>query len=152
MSARKESTAGVGPDGKSDEEDNRNDEDDEDDEPYFANTSRVLFGTNDLLASSPAAVPDSLPPAVEIGNTSGGGGLGAPIGPQPLFKRTLLCFDDVVGSGRIWTPINLRGDADPHWREVPHNPAHPVGSQPSPFYANSDGVCWRAGGMSRLQT
>jgi hypothetical protein len=135
-----------GSQGKSAGEAGQEDVDMSEDEPRFTNTSRVLFRASDLLPPSPASRSGS--PAPEVDDDIGSGDDGVEVevetpapgedeivaadGPQALFPTTQLCFDDEFGPGRIWTPVNLRGDADPHWREVPHNPDHPVSFSP-PF-------------------
>ncbi|KAK4098366.1 hypothetical protein N658DRAFT_526277 [Parathielavia hyrcaniae] len=127
--ARKESAAGVGAGRSSSpgsEDSNQQDGDEGGDEPIFASASRLLFRAKDLLPSSPPASFATPALAMEDGISGEGNRLEeALVGFQPLFKQTMLCFDDNLRPGRIWTPVNLRGDPDPHWREVPHNPAHP---------------------------
>jgi hypothetical protein len=140
-----------GSQGKSAGEAGQEDVDMSEDEPRFTNTSRVLFRASDLLPPSPASRPGSPAPAgdddigcgddeveAEVGTAPGEDEIVPVDAPQALFPTTQLCFDDNFGPGRIWTPVNLRGDADPHWREVPHNPDHPVSFQPAFFAAPSD--------------
>jgi hypothetical protein len=151
--ARKATVAADEPMGRSGVETDQEGGDEADEELRFTKVRRVLFRASDLLPSSPAARSGSRARADEEDIGSDDAGLEAEVwtpspgedgtasadGLQALFPTTQLCFDDEVGPGRIWTPVNLRGDADPHWREVPHNPDHPVSLQSALYPAPSDG-------------
>jgi hypothetical protein len=43
-----------------------------------------------------------------------------------LFPSVPLCIDAGALTGRIWCPVNMRNEPDPHWKEFPRNWSHPV--------------------------
>jgi hypothetical protein len=52
-----------------------------------------------------------------------------------LFPSVPLCIDAGALTGRIWCPVNMRNEPDPHWKEFPRNWSHPVSFfllQPNP--------------------
>jgi hypothetical protein len=52
---------------------------------------------------------------------------GPPFGSiEARFPNVPLCFDAGAETGRLWYPLNSRGDWEPHWEAWPMNLNHPV--------------------------
>ncbi|KAK4151276.1 hypothetical protein C8A00DRAFT_36063 [Chaetomidium leptoderma] len=66
---------------------------------------------------------------LDVAMTGLASGVSTP-GPQldaihALFPSVPLCYDSDAVTGRVWCPLNMRNEFDPHWKEWPKNWNHP---------------------------
>jgi hypothetical protein len=76
---------------------------------------RVCLNEATTTTSTAPPAPSSIRPEESPAPSTGG-----------LFPSVPLCIDAGALTGRIWCPVNMRNEPDPHWKEFPRNWSHPV--------------------------